>query len=236
MLTSTYPLGEELVGETAQKGFIRLFGAILKLKNILTSFDDFKGNEILSDRDFQDYQSMYLDLYQTYTRKNEVEKENINEDVVFEIELIKQIEVNIDYILMLVIKYHASNCTDKNILVDIQKAVDSSIELRSKKSLIEGFIARINTDSNVDNDWETFILAQRETDLTSLINEERLKQEETRRFVKSVLEDGVFKTTGTDVDEILPPVSRFSKEANRSTKKQRVIDKLHSFFDKYRGL
>lgn len=236
MLTSDYPLGVAIIGEGAQKDFICLFGSILRLKNILSAFDDFAGNEILSERDFQDYQSMYLDLYQTFNKKKDTEKENINNDIVFEIELIRQIEVNIDYILMLVAKYHNSNCIDKNILVDIQKAVDSSIELRSKKGLIEGFIARVNTDSNVDKDWETFVIAQKETDLTKLIEEERLKPEETHSFINNVFNDGVLKTTGTDIDRILPPVSRFSKEGNRTVTKQRVIDKLQSFFEKYRGL
>lgn len=163
MLTCAYPLGVAIIGEGAQKDFIQLFGVILRLKNILTAFDGFAGNEILSERDFQDYQSIYLDLYQTYIKKLDAEKENINDDIVFEIELIRQIEGNIDYIFMLVAKYHNSNCTDKNVLVDIQKAVDSSIQLRSKKELIEGFIARVNTDSNVDKDWETFVIANPDT-------------------------------------------------------------------------
>jgi len=236
MLTSTYPLGIEILGESAQKDFIELFGAILRLKNILTAFDDFVGNEILSERDFQDYQSMYLDLYQAFNKKTDAEKENINDDIIFEIELIKQIEVNIDYILMLVLKYHESNCTDKSILADIQKAVDSSIELRSKKELIESFISRINTESDVDKNWESFVLEQKEADLTALIKEEQLKVDETKQLVENVFNDGVFKTTGTDIDKILPPVSRFSKEGNRTDTKQRVIDKLQLFFEKYHGL
>lgn len=236
MLITSYPLGVSIIGEWGQKDFIRLFGAILKLKNILTSFDDFIGKEILSARDFQDYQSIYLDLYQTFSKKTDAEKENINDDIVFEIELIRQIEVNIDYILMLVVKYHSSNCSDKNILADIQKAVDSSIELRSKKELIESFIARVNTESKVDRDWDAFVLAQKETDLTGLIEDEKLKPEETRRFIDNAFHDGVLKTTGTDIDKILPPVSRFSQSSNRTEKKQSVIDKLLAFFEKFSGL
>jgi type I restriction enzyme R subunit len=235
MLTSTYPLGQAIIGETAQKDFVRLFGAILRLKNILTTFDDFAGNEILSDRDFQDYQSMYIDLYQDFSKSKDAEKEDINDDIVFEIELIKQIEVNIDYILMLVAKYHDTNCTDKSILAAIDKAVSSSIELRSKKELIEGFISRVNTDTKVDDDWRTFVMEQKETDLDALIDEERLKPIETRRFVASAFRDGLMKTTGTDIDKILPPVSRFGG-GGRATKKQGVIDKLMAFFEKYLGL
>ncbi len=66
------------------------------------------------------------------------------DDVVFEMELVKQVEVNIDYILMLVTKYHDGNCEDKEILVAIDKAIKSSLQLRSKKELIENFIATIN--------------------------------------------------------------------------------------------
>jgi type I restriction enzyme R subunit len=132
-----------ILGETAKKAFIALFGAILRLRNILTAFDDFAGNEILSEREFQDYQSLYIDLYQEFRPKDDGDKENINDDIIFEIELIKQIEVNIDYILMLVAIYHESNCTDKEILTAIDKAVNSSIELRSKKELIEASLTSI---------------------------------------------------------------------------------------------
>jgi len=236
LLVTTYPLGVAVIGELAQKDFIRLFGAVLRMKNILTSFDEFAGNEILSERDFQDYQSMYLDLYQSFTKGKEADKKNINDDIVFEIDLIKQIEVNIDYILMLVAKYHDSNCTDKSILTAIDKAVSSSIELRSKKELIEGFVSRVNTSTVVDDDWQQFVQEQKEMDLTTLIEKEKLKPEETRRFIDNAFRDGTLKTTGTDVDKILPPVSRFGGGGGRAAKKQSVIDKLMLFFEKYLGL
>lgn len=236
LLTSEYPLDIAITGEQAQKDFIRLFGAILKLKNILSSFDEFAGNEILSERDFQDYQSRYIDLYQSFTKGKDADKENINDDIVFEIELIKQVEVNIDYILMLVAKYHESNCTDKNILSAIDKAVNSSIELRSKKELIEGFISRVNTSANVEDDWGKFVLEQKESDLSAMIENEKLKSAETRKFVDNAFRNGVLKTTGTDIDKILPPVSRFGGGGGRAAKKQSVIQKLLNFFEKYLGL
>ncbi|MCL2052603.1 MAG: type I restriction endonuclease subunit R [Lachnospiraceae bacterium] len=234
-LLAEYPLGVAILGETAKKVFIALFGAILRLRNILTSFDDFAGNEILSARDFQDYQSRYIDLYQEFRPKDNGDKENINDDIIFEIELIKQIEVNIDYILMLVAKFHESNCSDKEILAAIDKAVNSSIELRSKKELIEGFISRVNTSTQVDDDWQKFVHEQKEADLATLITDEKLKENETRRFINNSFRDGVLKTTGTDIDKILPPVSRFGG-GNRQEKKQGVISKLMSFFEKYLGL
>lgn len=234
-LQEQYPLGEAIVGEGAQKEFIRLFGAILRLRNILTAFDDFAGNEILNDREFQDYQGVYIDLYQDFTRGKDADKENINDDIIFEIELIRQIEVNIDYILMLVAKYRDTNCSDKSILATIDRAIGSSIELRSKKELIERFIEQVNIATSVEDDWALFVAEQKEKDLLVIIENEKLKPEETRKFMDNSLRHGVMKTTGTDIDNILPPISRFSG-GGRAVKKQSVIEKLMVFFEKYLGL
>lgn len=233
-LTTQYPLGQPIIGEEAEKDFIRLYGAILRLRNILTSFDDFEGNEILSERDFQDYQSIYIDLYQEYRKGADGDKETINDDIVFEIELVKQIEVNIDYILMLVAKYQQSNCKDKTILTTIDKAINSSIELRSKKELIERFIEQVNVSTKVDEDWRKFLHERKEADISAIIEEEKLKPEETRRFIDNAFRDGMLKTTGTAIDKIMPPVSRFG--GGRAAKKQGIIEKLMIFFEKYLGL
>ncbi len=234
-LTEQYPLSQAIMGEENQKAFIRLYGAILRLRNILSAFDDFAGNEILSERQFQDYQSIYIDLYQDFKKGTDSDKESINDDIVFEIELIKQIEVNIDYILMLVAKYKDSNCEDKSILTTIDKAINSSIELRSKKELIEHFIEQINVSIEVEDDWRKFVHARKEEDISNIIVEERLKAEETKRFINNAFRDGVLKTTGTAIDRIMPPVSRFSN-GGRAAKKQGIIEKLLTFFEKYLGL
>jgi type I restriction enzyme R subunit len=118
-LTDKYPLGKAISGEKAKKDFIRLYGAILKIRNILTSFDEFAGNEILPERDFQDYQSIYIDFYQDFRKKADTDKEVINDDLEFEIELVRQIEVNIDYILELIEKYRESNNKDTLITIMI---------------------------------------------------------------------------------------------------------------------
>ena len=141
-LQSKFPLSEQITGESNKKEFVILFGNILKIKNILSAFDKFAGNEILSEREFQDYQSIYLDMYQEIRTKNK-EKEIINDDIIFEIELIKQVEINIDYILMKVTEYYKSNKEDKEILIDIKKAINSSLELRSKKELIKNMVAHL---------------------------------------------------------------------------------------------
>ena len=235
MLLQKYPLGVQIVGEKAEKDFIVSIGNILRLKNILSSFDKFAGNEILTERDFQDYTGMYVDLYQKYKQKDDGEKESIKDDIVFEMELVKQVEVNIDYILMLVAKYHQSNCEDKEILGTIDKAIKSSLALRSKKELIDGFISKINADTNVMDDWGKFVKEQKEIDLKKIINDENLNEEETRKFLDNAFRDGQVKTNGTDIEKILPPMRRFGG-GNRAEKKENIIIKVKKFFEKYFGL
>ena len=235
-LLQKYPLGEQIIGEQAQKDFIISMGNILRLKNILSSFDRFEGNEILSERDFQDYIGTYTDLYEEFkSRKDNGKVESIKDDVVFEMELVKQVEVNIDYILMLVAKYHQSNCTDKEILGSIDKAIKSSLALRSKKELIETFISKINTNTDVMNDWAKFVKEQEEIDLRNLIEEENLNDEETRKFIDNAFRDGQVKTTGTDIEKILPPMRRFGG-GNRVERKESIIEKIKKFFEKYFGI
>ena len=234
-LQNKFPIDEQIIGEQNKKEFIILFGNILKIKNILSAFDKFAGNEILSEREYQDYQSIYIDLYEEIKKTKNTDKESINDDIIFEIELIKQVEINIDYILIKVAEYYKSNKKDKEILIDIKKAIDSSIELRSKKELIEGFIDRVNSSKNVTDDFKKFVKEEKEKDLEKVIEEEKLKPEETKKFIDNSLRDGTLKTTGTDIDKLLPPVSRFNG-GNRIEKKLGVIEKLKGFFDKYLGL
>ena len=234
MLLQKYPLGEQIIGEQAKKEFIVAMGNILRLRNILSSFDKFKGNEILTDRDFQDYIGTYTDLYEEF-KPNAGDSESIKDDLVFEMELVKQVEVNIDYILMLVAKYHQSNCTDKEILGSIDKAIKSSLTLRSKKELIDGFISKINANTDVMKDWSKFVREQEESDLKTLILEENLNEEETRKFIENSFRDGQVKTTGTDIEKILPPMRRFGG-SNRNERKQTIIERIMKFFEKYFGI
>lgn len=237
-LTTLYPLSDpQIVGEQNQKDFIRLFGAILRMRNLLVSFDEFAEKEQLSERDLQDYLGRYQDLRDEWKRKREEnEATDINDDIVFETELVRQIEINIDYILMLVKKYHDENCQSKEILVTISKAVDSSPELRSKKELIEAFIAGVNQmEDDVMAEWNTFVSKRREDDLKEIIESERLNEKETRIFLENAFREGEIKTVGTDIDKLIPPVSRFGN-SGRTKKKLSIIEKLKAFFEKYFGI
>ena len=236
-LEEKFPLSEpQIIGEQNQKDFISLFGAILRIRNLLSSFDEFIGKELITERDLQDYLGRYQDLRDEWKRRREQgESTDIIDDIVFEIELIKQIEINIDYILMLVKKYHDTHCEDKEVLITINKAIDASPELRSKKSLIETFIAGINEVEDVMAEWHDYVVAKREEDLENIIKEERLKPEETRKFLENAFHDGEIKTAGTDIDNLMPPVSRFGG-GKRAEKKQGVISKLKTLFEKYFGI
>lgn len=234
-LKSEFPEGRPVLGEDAEKRFVALFGSLLKSINILSTFDQYEGREELSDRQLQDYQSHYLDLRDKWRRRKPGDKENINDDLIFETELIRQVEINIDYILLLVQKYHDTNCTDKEILVNISKAIGSSLQLRSKKELIESFISSVNADTDVDRGWREYVQRRKAEDLNEIIESEHLKPEETEKFIESSFRDGQVRTTGTDIDKILPPMSRFGG-GNRQEKKRSVIEKIQSFFERYFGL
>ncbi len=235
-LKADFPDGYKPVGEEEEKSFIRLFGSLLKSINVLQAFDQFEGKELLSDGQMQDYQSNYLDLREKWRKHVKADKEDVNDDLVFETELIRQVEINIDYILMLVRQYHDSNCKNKELLVSITKAIGASMNLRSKKELIESFVASVNAGTDVDNAWEAYVRQRREEDLADIIKSENLKEGETRKFIDSAFRDGQVRTTGTDIDKILPPMSRFGSGGNRSYKKMSVIEKLQAFFEKYIGL
>lgn len=234
-LKSEFPEGRPVLGEDAEKRFVALFGSLLKSINILSTFDQYEGREELSDRQLQDYQSHYLDLRDKWRRRKPGDKENINDDLIFETELIRQVEINIDYILLLVQKYHDTNCTDKEILVNISKAIGSSLQLRSKKELIESFISSVNAGTDVDRGWREYVQRRKAEDLNEIIESEHLKPEETEKFIESSFRDGQVRTTGTDIDKILPPMSRFGG-GNRQEKKRTVIEKIQSFFERYFGL
>lgn len=237
-LKSKFPVTmPQIIGELNQKEFINLFGYFLRMRNLLITFDDFKGKEIISERDWQDYLGKYQDLKDEWKRiRASAELKDITDDVVFETELIKQVEVNIDYILVCANKYRKSNREDKDLLVAIQKAVAASPELRSKKELIISFIDSLNNieDVNINDEWQEYTKQQKEQELESIIKSENLKPEETKEFMERSLRDDELKTIGTDIDKIMPPISRFG--GGRDKKKKILIDKLMAYFEKFRHL
>ena len=230
-----------------KKEFVKLFGGVLKMQNLLSAFDEFTADvRIISDFDVQDYLTWYNDLHEELRPKKGGEKDSIEDDLIFEMELVKQIQINIPYILQLVRQYHEKNCEDKTIIAKIQKAIGSSPDLRDKKELIMKFIERMTPSpdvpdtqevTNIDDEWNRYIQEQRETDLNFIITEEKLKPEETRKFIEQSFADGYVTTTGIAITKVLPPMPIFGGGAsNRENKKRTVLEKLTAFFNKYFGL
>jgi type I restriction enzyme R subunit len=236
-LTARFNPGELPTSELDQREFVNLYNKILRLQNILKSFDDFKGNEILPERFFQDYQSTYIEIYQQIKKVTEGDKESIIEDLVFEIELVKQVEINVDFILMLIRGLQGASASDnKEIKAKISKTVLSSYSLRSKKDLIEKFVDSINNDSDVEGDWRKFIAEQKKAELDEIIKEEGLNASATEDFINKAFSDGELKTAGTAVIKLLPAKNMFSPSFEHALQKAYVIDKLKAFFERFSNL
>lgn len=238
-LQTMFPLGKAIISESKEIAFISLFGSILRVRNILSSFDEFAGHEILSTIDFQDYTGLYHDIHDKYKGRDK-HKESILDDVVFEMDLVKQVEVNIDFILDLAASYHDSNCKDKEKLIAISKAVNSSEDLRSKKDLINRFLKRIDSNSDVDininNTWKDFVQEAFIDDLNNIITTESLNEDKTNRFIQKSFRDGEIKTSGTDIDDLMPKMSLFAKNNGRQAKKDEITEQLQIFFNKFYGV
>lgn len=241
-LSQEFPPGVAPLGETAENAFIALYGSILRLRNILTAFDDFAGDDLIAPAVLQDYQSRYVDLWAERRERGKADKETIGDDVVFEIELVKSVEVNVDYVLMLVRKYSEGRGkdlrADKEIVASITRAIDSSVTLRSKKDLIEDFIEAIAVDADVDDEWTRYLAERKAAELSTIIEREGLKPAETEAFVAAAFRDGHVQVAGTAVGRILPPMSRFGEGAAEHyvAKRSSVIEALAAYFERFLGL
>lgn len=223
------------VGEQKERDFIKLFGTILRFINLLSSFDQFAELNTLSAREIQDYTSVYIDLHDYYRSHNDSDKTNVNDDIEFEMELVKQVEVNIDYILYLVKQYHDSHCQDNEIHIRIVKSIESSADLRDKKELIERFIESMTATGDVYEEWQMYLNRQKKDEFAKLVNEEHLKSDKAMEFIEMAFTRGYVPEGGLELNNIMPPINPFDPNANRQGKVEHVLDRLKSFFTKYYG-
>lgn len=230
-LENEFPLGEEIIGEEAKKEFIKLWNAILRVKNILVSFDEFEGNEILTGEKLQNYEGKYIDLYEEYKKNTDADKESIRDDIEFEIELIKQFDINVDYIKLLIeeIKPKKEGKEKELEIKNLINIINSSHMLRSKRELLEMFI-------NSTKDWDSFMSEHYEHELEEIIQKQNLQPKATRKFLADAFENGEIKESGTEIDEILPKVSMFSSENNKNNISEKIIVRLRKFLEKYTGV
>lgn len=248
-LKEFYPAGDLIVSEKAQVGFVKLYGEILKLENILTSFDEFQDKQLITERESQDYKSMYLDLHDDFKARRDAERVVSNShlddpddnQLVFEIELVKQVEINVDYIVMLIHDYRTKQgqgdlAGAQETRAIIGRSVDASPTLRDKRDLFEEFLDSeegADTSGDTEARWEKFIAIRRDQELNDLIAAEKLKPDQTYSFVENALRTGVVPTSGAAVTKLLPATSRFGRQANHDEVRARVGEKLTAFVDRF---
>ena len=225
------------LGEAAEKAFIKLWGKILRLRNVLAAFDEFADDDRMVPREVQQYQGVYNELYERYRKVKKGELESIVGDIEFEMELARQVDVGIDYILMLVARYHASNCQDKEVRADISRAIDASPTLRDKRELIDRFIDGVNVTGASAEAWNTFVEGERDDELARVIADERLDERGTVSLMRRAWDEGYVRETGTAIMGILPRGgggSLFSRAPTGLTAtRERVLEKLKAFFERF---
>ncbi|ENE8348379.1 type I restriction endonuclease subunit R [Campylobacter upsaliensis] len=233
-LTDKFPLEsfrQATLKQSDKKHFLALFGELLKLRNILEIFDNF--SDPLNERDKQDYQSHYISTYEEL-RKDKDDKESNLDEVEFEVELLAQVEVSIEYILELIAKYHKDQATNYE---PILKLLDSSLSLRSKKELFLRFIDSLHTQSNVEKDFSAYIKTHKNNALQDIINTLNLDPKKTKEFMQDSFERGELRDYGRAFGEILPPSPLFGKGAEQTHKvRKKALEKLQAFFELFKGL
>jgi type I restriction enzyme R subunit len=236
-LTSRFEAGQLPVGDAAKKDYVELYNKILRLKNILVSFDDFAGNQILTDIQLQDFHGTYLEIYRELRDSTEGDRESILDSITFEIELVKSVDITVDYILELLAKMATGSADEnKEVKVQISKAISASVSLQSKKDLIERFVDSVNTSTEIDKAWRAFVEEQKTLELQTIIDEEKLNDVETRVLLENAFRNGQLSTAGSAVVRLLPPKDMFSPQDEHGQQKLRVIDALQAFFDRFFAL
>ena len=236
-LLQEYPVEQlaNIIDVDRKKDFVRLFSEILRVRNILSVFDDFTPDcHIIGDMQYQDYKGWYNTIYEEFHHKGtKGPNESITDDLVFEMDLVKSVQIDIRFILELVQQYHDTNCQDKEIIVKMRKLIDASPDMRDKRELIEKFIERMTPEKGKDVgvDWEKYIEREKKQQLEQIISEEHLKPEATEDFIKRFFDDGYVTETGTGIAKILPPSNPFLPESGE--KKQKVIERLKAYLKKF---
>ncbi|WP_278554917.1 type I restriction endonuclease subunit R, partial [Parvimonas micra] len=216
-IIAKFPDPTEIVLEADKKEFVQLFGELLKAENILRNFDEFESFEkIISERLMQDMKSVYVDIRESILnerRSKEAEGEQIDfSDVEFQIDLLKTDEINLDYILALILEKARENDDIESLKAEVRRVIRSSLGTRAKEDLVMEFISktRLSELKNTDDIIETFYeFAKKEkvVKINQLIAEENLN-EKANRFIEKSISKGYVEYAGDELDGIIPPLSR----------------------------
>ena len=242
-IIAKFPDPTEIVLDADKKEFVQLFGELLKAENILRNFDEFESFEkIISDRQMQDMKSVYVDIRESILnerRSKEAEGEQIDfSDVEFQIDLLKTDEINLDYILALILEKTRENDDIESLKAEVRRVIRSSLGTRAKEDLIMEFISktRLSELKNTDDIIETFYeFAKKEkvVKINQLIAEENLN-EKANRFIEKSISKGYVEYAGDELDGIIPPLSR--RGGVREKKKEIVLEKIRKIVDVFVGI
>ncbi|WP_052663613.1 type I restriction endonuclease subunit R [[Mycoplasma] testudinis] len=236
LLTKFSLLNFPLVSESLEREFVILMNNLLKMANVIKCFSEFGDQpEILSEAKFEDYRGRYLELREKYKKTREAKAVSILEDLEFEVELVKQTEVNIDYILKIIASFDPSKIGNKELLIQLTKAINASPSLRSKKELILEFAGRVNPGDEISEDsWNYFVIDKKKEELDHLINEEKLDPQKTDRYIHDAFIKGYITDEGEDFYELIPKLDLFSPVSQQ--KRKEIFEKIKDFFERYLNL
>ncbi|SCC19002.1 type I restriction enzyme, R subunit [Gilliamella bombicola] len=196
-----------------------------------------------TDRAIQNYRSTYNDIRDWLRREKEANQQDQQrfdwDDVVFEIDLLKSQEINLDYILELIYEQNKQEKTKQDIVEDAQRLIRSSLENRAKEELVVEFIKQTDLDAIPDKASiidAFFLYAQQElqVELNTLIEEENLNEAATKRYIASSLKREYATENGTELNEILPKMSPLNPQY--LIKKSRVFEKIAALVEKFKGV
>ena len=242
-LIAKFPDPTEIELEADKKEFVQLFGELLKAENILRNFDEFQNFEkIISERQMQDMKSVYVDIRESFLnerRSREAEAQQVDfSDVEFQIDLLKTDEINLDYILNLIMQKAKESKDIEHLKDEIRRVIKSSLGTRAKEDLVMDFISKkrlseLQNDDNIIETFYNFAKREKEEKINQLIAEENLN-EKAYRFIEKSISKGFVEYTGDELDGIIPPLSR--RGGAREKKKEIVLEKLRKIVDVFVGV
>lgn len=264
-LQTKFPDPTQLETEEDKKAFTQLFGEYLRLENVLHNYDEFHelknteqnensvkepdgtyivgNNVILPERKLQDYRSTYNDIREWQRKQNQngnAGKSQIDwSDVIFEIDLLKSQEINLDYILELIFEHNKKRKNKPALIEEISRTIRSSLDNRAKKGLVVDFIHQTDLDKIPDKATiieEFFLFAQQEQkrEAENLIESENLNIDAAKRYIMTSLKREYASENGTDLNDLLPKMSPLNPQYKM--KKQTVFEKISAFVEKFKGI
>ena len=243
-IVEKFPNPVEIELDSEKKEFAELFGELLKSENILRNFDEFENFEkIISDRQMQDMKSVYVDICEDIrnTGKND---ENKNEeeidfsDIEFQIDLLKTDEINLDYILSLILKKSKEHDDIETLKSEIRRIIRTSLGTRAKEDLVINFInktdlSELKNSSDILESFYKYANEEKKIKIDELIENESLKKD-SERFIEKSINKGFVDYAGAELDSILPPTSR--RKGAREAKKQSVLQKIRNIVEIFIGI